>query len=242
MASEMNRLLEDDLVTLNGVVCHYGRDGQRKGVHKFGKWQSHAKYAMGKPNPSGGAKKTLKKVTKVHAEVEKLENQLADLQKKLKEHKDDEKAYRDQYEREKSDDRSVRRKQADFRREQKARYKERKKKEAAERYRTISHVLKETHEERRRDAKSKVPMEIKYFTDRIKSLAKTVSRKKTSIELGVSRAITFRSALAIDKAFSKQLFKTTLSPTEYKDAYNITRELYQRMYGDDIAEIMRPRL
>ena len=241
----MNRLLETDLVTLNTVICHYGREGQRKGVHRFGKWQPHATYAMGKPDPkkaSRSASKTLKKVTKEHEEVEKLKSQLSDIQKKLNEKKESEKAYREQYEREKSDSRSVRQKRSDLRNEQKARYKESKKQFAAERYKTISNVLKETHEERRRDTKSRVPMEIKYFKNRVKDLATAFSRKKSSIGTNISRAITFRSALAIDKAYSKQLFNKTLSASEYKAAYNNTRELFQKMYGDEIADIMRPKL
>ena len=42
----------------SGGIEHHGVKGQKHGVHQFGRWQSQAKYANGKPNPD--AKKTSK--------------------------------------------------------------------------------------------------------------------------------------------------------------------------------------
>ena len=39
----------DNLV--DNYLMHSGRKGQKKGVHQFGKWQSQAVYAQGRPNP-----------------------------------------------------------------------------------------------------------------------------------------------------------------------------------------------
>lgn len=33
-------------------LMHYGRKGQKAGVHKFGRWQSQAVYANGQPDPN----------------------------------------------------------------------------------------------------------------------------------------------------------------------------------------------
>jgi len=49
----MNIYLENDLLVLNSVVCHYGVPGMKHGKHDPNKrWQRHAVYAKGRPDPN----------------------------------------------------------------------------------------------------------------------------------------------------------------------------------------------
>ena len=48
MVDKTNKVY-DNLV--DNYLIHSGRKGQKKGVHQFGKWQSQAVYAQGRPNP-----------------------------------------------------------------------------------------------------------------------------------------------------------------------------------------------
>jgi len=49
----MNVYLENDLLTLNSVVCHYGVPNQKWGKHDSNRrWQRHAVYAKGRPDPN----------------------------------------------------------------------------------------------------------------------------------------------------------------------------------------------
>lgn len=50
--NDMNELLTNDLSLLNAVVCHKGRNRMRWNTHQYGRWQMHAKYAGGRPDPN----------------------------------------------------------------------------------------------------------------------------------------------------------------------------------------------
>lgn len=47
----MSALLDRDLTLLNSVICHHGVKGQEWYKNKADRWQSHARYAMGKSGP-----------------------------------------------------------------------------------------------------------------------------------------------------------------------------------------------
>lgn len=57
--------LEQDLILVNSVICHYGVPGQEWYKNKADRYQPHAKYAMGRPNPKAGSKRS-------HDEMRKL--------------------------------------------------------------------------------------------------------------------------------------------------------------------------
>ena len=47
----MSATIEKSVSIVDNYLMHSGRKGQKKGVHQFGKWQSQAVYAQGRPNP-----------------------------------------------------------------------------------------------------------------------------------------------------------------------------------------------
>jgi len=258
-----NTYLNNDLTALNAAICHYGVPDQKWGKHNPNRrWQAHAVYANGRPDPkakdtkddkAAGKKEpemrqsqrmrvTFKNATREQKKAQKLDDEIKKLTAQRDEHKKNEKAYRDQYEREKKDSRSVRQKQVDLRREQTARYKERRKAVAKDTYTSLKNVFKESHEEHIANIKSNRPIEVRLLSDRVKKMSEAVKKAKTTVAVSAAQYVTFKSAMLVDRTLSKQMFNKTLTKQEYENTYKRTRELFKNAFGDDIADIMRPKL